>query len=119
MQPPPCAVPGDPRRRGPTLAQVARLRCVSELRGHSGCVNRLAWRADGGALASVSDDPRLLVWSGAALSEARALATLRGRRDSVATGHRANIFGVAFLPHTDAVVTCGMDAEVRLHALGA
>lgn len=38
------------------------LPCASQITGHRGCVNRLAWHEEGRYLASVSDDRRCLIW---------------------------------------------------------
>ena len=68
-------------------ALLARLE-PKELKGHGGCVNRLAWNKTGSLLASGSDDRRVRIWD---------RNTLKTRTELV-TGHQANVFGVAFSP---------------------
>ena len=43
-------------------ALVERLAFDCDLRGHQGCVNRLAWSEDGSHLASGSDDTNVFLW---------------------------------------------------------
>eukprot|EP00899_Mesostigma_viride_P002433 jgi/Mesvir1/12190/Mv00427-RA.1 len=90
-------------------AFMSRLGQTGTLRGHTGCVNRLAWNANGSLLASVSDDTRVLVWD---------VAQQRARVDFL-TGHHRNIFGVRFLPETGdrQVVTGSLCNEVRHNRL--
>ncbi|CAM9676656.1 unnamed protein product, partial [Phaeothamnion confervicola] len=86
---------------------VDKLACINTLRGHTGCVNRIAWNEEGSLLATGSDDTRIGIFD-YATGEARALFE---------TGHSRNIFGVRILPATGstAIVTGAMDCEVRLH----
>jgi WD and tetratricopeptide repeat-containing protein 1 len=65
---------------------IAHLDLLTELEGHTGCVNRLAWNASGTLLASGSDDRCVRIWD---YQTHKSLLNLP-------TGHRANIFGVAF-----------------------
>ena len=102
----------DARADHPSASDVRRLTRVAELRVHTGCVNRLAWRQDGRLLASVSDDCRLVV------TAVDGAAHTTRQRAALESGHRANVFGVAFMPHSDVVVTGAMDAQVRAHTLG-
>lgn len=80
------------------------------LKGHRGCVNRLCWNEQGTLLASGSDDTRVILWS---------YPDWRRPAIVVPTNHKANIFGVKFLPLSgDAkLVTGAMDCEVQLHHL--
>ncbi|QDZ20077.1 WD40 repeat domain-containing protein [Chloropicon primus] len=87
---------------------------TSVLRGHRGCVNRLCWSETGRLLASVSDDLKIFLWK-------FPQCTLQGAGSSwcIPTNHKANIFGVKFLPLTNdaKIVTGAMDCEVQLHHL--
>ena len=100
------------------LAQPRSFKNVQALNEHAGCVNRLAWsEADGGArLASVSDDCSLVVREWSAVPGPWAMRSV-----THATGHVANIFGVAWVPGCGPVslATAGMDCQVRLHHLGS
>lgn len=107
------------------------------LDAHQGCVNRLAWNEEGTRLASGSDDRKVrsswlrvarlacvmwtdrvpvtnvlqvMIWS----APGPAMPPL-----SVSTHHRANIFGVQFLPCTGdtKVVTAAMDHTVQVGVL--
>ncbi|GLI68626.1 hypothetical protein VaNZ11_013104 [Volvox africanus] len=80
--------------------------------GHNGCVNRLAWNADGSLLVSGSDDRRAIIWRYPGVEQIPLALT---------TEHRANIFGVQFLPCTGdrKIVTGAMDDTVQLHDLEA
>eukprot|EP00798_Chlamydomonas_sp_ICE-L_P008194 gene8194-1456_t len=82
----------------------------TELRGHEGCVNRIAWNEDGSQLVSGSDDRRLIIWNFPDTS----IAPL-----AVNTQHTANIFGVRFLPCTGGtkLVSGAMDNLVQFHSL--
>lgn len=94
---------------------VRRLRLAHSCgeNAHDGCVNRLAWSDDGTFLASASDDLCVKVWRYPCSSENE-----RPVR-SIDTGHRSNIFGLAFLPCTgsEVVATGAMDNEVRVHGV--
>ena len=72
-----------------------------ELVGHSGCVNRLAWDNDDGTiLASVSDDLRIHLWP--FRFDGLDPPAEAGQPYCVETLHTQNIFGVGFLPRSDA-----------------
>eukprot|EP00892_Ulva_mutabilis_P012900 jgi/Ulvmu1/9983/UM059_0032.1 len=81
-----------------------------EMRGHMGCVNRIAWNEDGTQLASGSDDRQVILWN----YPHRTSPPLR-----IDTMHDLNIFGVAFLPCTNSshIVTSAFDRMVQLHRL--
>ncbi|CRG92485.1 WD and tetratricopeptide repeats protein 1 [Talaromyces islandicus] len=85
---------------------------VNELGGHTGCVNALSWSRSGRLLASGSDDTYLNIYSYQPESSTAPFAL----STSVSTGHRANIFSVKFMPHSDdrTLVTCAGDSEVRI-----
>ena len=108
------------RSRPPSWATVRQLSLLCELRQHDGCVNRLAWSPDGSALASVSDDTRLVLWKLGAGSQPSARPTpVMHAASTIATGHTANIFGVAWSPTAPPaypiLITGGMDGTVRVH----
>ncbi|KAI9020532.1 WD40-repeat-containing domain protein [Hyaloraphidium curvatum] len=131
--------------RGPPLSApwlAGRLALGSVLDGHNGCVNCLAWNAQGSKLLSGSDDRHLCVWAYPALGREddydedptvdahwrmRSAKGLPAVRDTyqrrplakVRTGHRANIFGCKFMPQTNDTIlaSCAGDSEVRVHAL--
>ncbi|WIA19127.1 hypothetical protein OEZ85_003775 [Tetradesmus obliquus] len=82
--------------------------------GHKGCVNHVQFNESGSLLASGSDDTRICLWD---LASSSPLATH-------ATGHKANIFCVKFMPGTGdssqpLLASCAGDAEVRLHDLAS
>ncbi|CAL5872868.1 uncharacterized protein PFLUO_LOCUS7137 [Penicillium psychrofluorescens] len=85
---------------------------VNELGGHTGCVNALSWSRSGQFLASGSDDKRLNIYSYQPDSST-APFTLN---TTVVTGHKANIFSVKFMPHSNdrTLVTCAGDSQVRI-----
>lgn len=89
-------------------AFVKSLDISHELDGHSGCVNALNWSEDGRYLASGSDDTDVWIWD----SHAPGYEDVK----QIKTGHRRNIFGVKFVPHTSSrrLVTCCGDREVRV-----
>lgn len=79
-----------------------------ELRGHSGCVNRLAWNESGTLLASVSDDTNIMLWP-----------FPKGEPYKVPTLHTNNVFGISFLPQSNSstLVTGSLDSCVSLHRI--
>lgn len=85
-----------------------RMGLQKTLRGHYGCVNRLAFSQDASLLLSGSDDCTLRIWSVESSTSVR-------HQTTVEPGHAANIFGVAFVPETDNqyVISAGHDAQVR------
>lgn len=87
---------------------VSRLRYV-RLKGHTGCVNSVAWSSDGETLASVSDDQHLRFWNVSALQRKDvSVATVR-------TSHTNNILSCTFLGKTNRVATLGWDRRVIVH----
>ncbi|KAJ5791167.1 uncharacterized protein N7518_008178 [Penicillium psychrosexuale] len=85
---------------------------VNELGGHTGCVNALSWSKSGRLLASGSDDRHLNIYSYQPDSSDAPFAL----NTTVATGHKANIFSVKFMPHSNdgTLVTCAGDSQVRV-----
>lgn len=90
-------------------ALTRRMACTSELAGHHGCVNRLAFDEEGKLLLSGSDDCSLRIWS----VEHDNLVVPKG---VITPGHVDNIFGVAFMPNTgnSYVASAGLDQQVHL-----
>ncbi|XP_042427263.1 protein ALTERED SEED GERMINATION 2-like isoform X2 [Zingiber officinale] len=88
---------------------IQRLILDTEMEGHQGCVNAIAWNAKGSLLISGSDDTRINIWS----------YNDRGLLHSIETGHNANIFCTKFVPETsdELVVSGAGDAEVRIFSL--
>ncbi|OQN95366.1 hypothetical protein B0A48_18472 [Cryoendolithus antarcticus] len=94
---------------------VKNLDIVNELDGHSGCVNALSWSKSGNLLASGSDDQHLNIHRYQAPDGEKQFQLAA----TVATGHRANIFSVKFMPHSQdrTVITAAGDNEVRVFDL--
>ncbi|KAI5249118.1 WD40 repeat-like protein [Aureobasidium subglaciale] len=94
---------------------IRDLDIVNELDGHSGCVNALSWSKSGRLLASGSDDQHINIhtYQPDDSNTQFKLAT------SIATGHRANIFSVKFMPHSNdrTVISAAGDCEVRIFDL--
>lgn len=90
-------------------ALVRRMGKVSVLKGHAGCVNRLALSEDAAFLLSGSDDCTLRLWN---IQDAETVS----QKAVVYPGHYANIFGVTFMPNTNNsyVASTGLDRQVRL-----
>ncbi|KGO76259.1 hypothetical protein PITC_036850 [Penicillium italicum] len=91
---------------------VNDLDIVNELGGHTGCVNALSWSKSGRLLASGSDDGHLNIYSYQPDSSNAPFAL----NTTVFTGHKANIFSVKFMPHSNdgTLVTCAGDSQVRV-----
>ena len=87
-------------------AFVQQLSYSRQLVGHSGCVNRLSFNATATLLASGSDDCTVRLWN---VNRPHSSALL-----SLDTGHHANIFAVGFLQGDHAIVSAGMDMDVRV-----
>jgi len=83
-----------------------RLEQSAVLRGHRECVNRISWSENGDHLLSGSDDATICVWNAAN-------AKLESQ---LTTEHKANIFGVRFIPGTccKQVVSGGLDGLVQV-----
>ncbi|KAJ5115459.1 hypothetical protein NUU61_001218 [Penicillium alfredii] len=95
-----------------TKEWIDDLDIVNELGGHTGCVNALSWSRSGRLLASGSDDQHLNIYSYQPESSNVPFAL----NTTVFTGHRANIFSVKFMPHSNdrTLVTCAGDSQVRV-----
>lgn len=91
---------------------VNDLDIVNELGGHTGCVNALSWSRSGRLLASGSDDQHLNIYSYQPESSDAPFAL----NTTVQTGHKANIFSVKFMPHSNdgTLITCAGDSQVRV-----
>ena len=84
--------------------------------GHTGCVNALSWSDDGSTLLSGSDDKRICIWSTDPSASSSSSPHPLKLVDSIATGHRANIFSAKFLPNTSTptIVSCAGDKDIRV-----
>jgi WD40 repeat protein len=82
-----------------------RIKLVATLRGHTGYSWALAFRPDGGALASVSDDRSVRLWD-----------TSSGKCTTIIPGHARQMTHVAFFPDGKTLATAGWgdDGSVRL-----
>ncbi|CAG8296123.1 unnamed protein product [Penicillium salamii] len=91
---------------------VDDLDIVNELGGHTGCVNALSWSRSGRLLASGSDDQCVNIYSYQSDSSNAPFAL----NTTIFTGHKANIFSVKFMPHSNdgTLVTCAADSTVRV-----
>ncbi|KAF2084325.1 WD40 repeat-like protein [Saccharata proteae CBS 121410] len=91
---------------------VNDLDIVNELGGHSGCVNALSWSRSGKLLASGSDDQHINIHS----YQPDSSTSQFDLTTTVATGHKANIFSVKFMPHSNdrILVSAAGDSEVRI-----
>ncbi|CAG7917805.1 unnamed protein product [Penicillium olsonii] len=91
---------------------VDGLDIVNELGGHTGCVNALSWSRSGRLLASGSDDQYVNIYSYQSESSNAPFAL----NTTLFTGHKANIFSVKFMPHSNdgTLVTCAADSTVRV-----
>lgn len=80
-----------------------------------GCVNALSWAKSGALLASGSDDTNICINS---YQPQHSDAQFR-LNTTIATGHRANIFSVKFMPHSSdhIVISAAGDAEIRIFDL--
>ncbi|KAJ3077024.1 hypothetical protein HDU98_009425 [Podochytrium sp. JEL0797] len=78
------------------------------LQGHRGCVNTLAWNAEGTRLISGSDDCTIRMWDPYADNTEKLLATWE-------TGHTANIFSAKFLTGSNdrKIASCAANGLVR------
>jgi len=85
---------------------ISRLKLFKVLKKHAGCVNTVAWNADGSLLLTGSDDFRLNLWNGPPHYKLR---------KTLFTGHHRNIFSAVFVPFSGdkEIVSCGMDGEIR------
>ncbi|KAF1834155.1 WD and tetratricopeptide repeat-containing protein [Decorospora gaudefroyi] len=70
---------------------------VNELEGHNGCVNALSWSGSGRLLASGSDDHRISIHT----YQPESSNAQFDLTTSIVTGHRSNIFSVAFMPYSN------------------
>ncbi|KAF5857178.1 hypothetical protein ETB97_006170 [Aspergillus alliaceus] len=91
---------------------VDDLDIVNELGGHTGCVNALCWSRSGQLLASGSDDHYVNIYSYQPESSSAPFSL----NTTLHTGHKANIFSVKFMPHSNdrTLVTCAGDHQVRV-----
>lgn len=85
--------------------------CMTELTGHTGCVNALGWSSDDQFIVSGSDDKCINLYN--------ALGKDRTPRSRFFTGHQSNIFQSKFMPNQNnrKIVSCARDGAVRLTEL--
>lgn len=85
-------------------------------RGHRGCVNALSWSDDGSTLLSGSDDKRICIWASDPESSNTVSPHPMKLVETIATGHRANIFSAKYLPNanTPTIVSCAGDDDIRV-----
>ncbi|KAE8358769.1 hypothetical protein BDV27DRAFT_63772 [Aspergillus caelatus] len=109
---------GEPSRRASirgiygSKEWIDDLDIVNELGGHTGCVNALCWSRSGQLLASGSDDHYVNIYSYQPESSSAPFSL----NTTLHTGHKANIFSVKFMPHSNdrTLVTCAGDHQVRV-----
>lgn len=85
--------------------------------GHRGCVNALSWSDDGTTLLSGSDDKRICIWAADSTGSTGSTSPHPMKLiETIATGHRANIFSAKYLPNTSTptIVSCAGDRDVRV-----
>jgi WD and tetratricopeptide repeat-containing protein 1 len=84
--------------------------------GHRGCVNALSWSDDGLTLLSGSDDKRICIWASDPDSLNNTAPHPMKLVETIATGHRANIFSAKYLPNTNTptIVSCAGDKDIRV-----
>lgn len=88
----------------------------SPAQGHRGCVNALSWSDDGSTLLSGSDDKRICIWASDSSSTDSVSPHPMKLVETIATGHRANIFSARYLPNTNTptIVSCAGDRDIRV-----
>ncbi|KAG0199663.1 DDB1- and CUL4-associated factor 6 [Mortierella sp. GBA30] len=87
---------------------VKRMEQQPLLKGHTGCVNTIAWDETGEYLLSGSDDRRLNIY--------RPLDPSSKLVHSIPSGHTHNIFSAKFLTNSSAstIISCSADGITRL-----
>ncbi|GAA5977776.1 hypothetical protein JCM10908_005092 [Rhodotorula pacifica] len=98
---------------------------ISEAYGSTGCVNALAWESGGpeARLASGGDDTKICIWApgveGTLLDyggESQSPVLGYGLTETIDTGHRANIFDIAWAPNTpNGLFSVAGDHTVRVY----
>jgi len=76
----------------------------------------LSWSDDGSTLLSGSDDTRICIWASDPDSLNTAAPHPMKLVETIATGHRANIFSAKYLPNTNTptIVSCAGDKDIRV-----
>ncbi|GAA5847928.1 hypothetical protein JCM9279_003494 [Rhodotorula babjevae] len=104
-------------------------RVVRDAYGSTGCVNAMAWEdtGNGARLATAGDDTKICIWSpgldtsldpdqGPVMSPVPGY----GLAETIATGHRNNIFSVKWAPGLSTrLLSCAADAQVRVYDLSS
>ncbi|CAG5086284.1 Oidioi.mRNA.OKI2018_I69.PAR.g11165.t1.cds [Oikopleura dioica] len=85
--------------------------CMTELTGHTGCVNALGWSGDDQFIVSGSDDKCINLY--------KAMGKEKKPQFRFYTGHQSNIFQSKFIPYQTnrKIVSCSRDGAVRLTEL--
>ena len=83
--------------------ELATGRLVQTLHGHTWVIRGIAWRPDGGALATASQDGTIRIWDVSTGAEAPIL-----------TGYSKTVYAVAFSPDGGRIASGGEDKTVRL-----
>lgn len=92
-------------RAADNLSFTQRLKLVSRLDVHNGCVNTICWNDTGQYILSGSDDQHLVV-----------VNPFTGKIEvSLHTAHRANIFSARFLPNCQDKQTVSCSADGLIH----
>ncbi|KAJ4001138.1 WD repeat-containing protein, partial [Lentinula boryana] len=84
--------------------------------GHAGCVNALHWAYGGELLLSAGDDTTVQIWKMDPTNTSNDYPFVC--RTVIHTGHKANIFNTAMLPHSNRIVTVAGDKQVRVFDVG-
>lgn len=78
----------------------------NRLEGHEGIVREVRFSPDGSAIASASDDGKLILWN----PDGSQIIAIEGQ----AVGHHAQVRAVSFSPDGEIIATAGYDRTIRL-----
>ena len=105
------------RRLWRSHAFVRGLELNRRLKGHTGCVNTIAWNARGTLLVSGSDDTTVKVWPFNRNHDDDEPGRTSGSAvQTYESGHVRNVFSAEFVPTSNdtAIVTTALDGMIRL-----